>query len=242
MSKSHLRTGVSRCCFTFFDGRRCRSPLAGHPRLCYFHAEREAKARAAAEVGRDVAAAFSGDYVSAIGLSVALARTIAATAQGHFGPRTASAIARLGQTLMRAIEYAEHEYAESRGPDAWRQAVRSTCARNDDGPDSAPSAPPAPSASSSESPAPASVEKEGTQPIAASEAASERVTENVAASPSATGGEHDAPSGEVQTPFYSLAKPRRRRLPIDASAFASQVLASSKESRPEAHSSQPPQR
>jgi hypothetical protein len=206
MSKSQLRTGVSRCCFTFSDGRRCRTPSAGHPQLCFFHAEREAKARAAAQVGRDVAAAFSGDYVSAIGLSVALARTIAATAQGHFGPKTASAIARLGQTLMRAIEHAQYEYCESRGPGEWRRAVRSTCAPPDDGPDSAPGGPASPpSAPESAAADAADVEKETT---------TEAVT-----------GATRSTMCDVR-PAASDRPTRRQPLPEDATAFATQILAS----------------
>jgi hypothetical protein len=39
---------ASLCSFTFADGRRCRTPLSSrHPRLCFDHARKEAKAHPA---------------------------------------------------------------------------------------------------------------------------------------------------------------------------------------------------
>ena len=52
---THKNRRSCLCAFTFADGRRCRTPrLNGHPRLCCFHAKREAQSLAVQQVGRDV--------------------------------------------------------------------------------------------------------------------------------------------------------------------------------------------
>src|SRR5712692_781430 len=103
------KISVSRCLFSYSDGRRqCRTPRqSGHPHFCFFHARKEAQARAADQAGREVSALLSGSYLSACDLSSALARLCAATAQGQIKPRTAATLAYLGQTLVQSIQIAE---------------------------------------------------------------------------------------------------------------------------------------
>src|SRR5712692_2988186 len=119
----------SLCCFTFADGRQCRTPRrTGHPHLCFFHARKEAQSLAAEAAGRDISSFLSGEYLSACDLSSALGRLFAAVAQGNIKPKTASTLAYLGQTLIQSIQVAEHEYAEAFGSDAWRERVASSFA------------------------------------------------------------------------------------------------------------------
>jgi hypothetical protein len=55
---------VSLCLFSFTDGRRCRTPRAGHhPHFCFYHAQKEARARAAESLAKDLRCFFSGDYL-----------------------------------------------------------------------------------------------------------------------------------------------------------------------------------
>jgi hypothetical protein len=49
---------------------------SGHPHLCYFHAQKEAKARAAKQAGEAISSFFFSDYLSACDLSAALGRSI----------------------------------------------------------------------------------------------------------------------------------------------------------------------
>jgi hypothetical protein len=78
---------VSLCLFSFTDGRRCRTPRAGHhPHFCFYHAQKEAQARAAESLAKDLANFFSGDYLSACDLSTALARLIPAVIRGDVKP------------------------------------------------------------------------------------------------------------------------------------------------------------
>jgi hypothetical protein len=55
-SMSKFKKDRSRlCAFTFADGRQCRTPrCSGHLHLCYFHAQKEAEALAAKQVGEDL--------------------------------------------------------------------------------------------------------------------------------------------------------------------------------------------
>ncbi len=126
---THKNDRPCLCAFTFADGRRCRTPrLTGHPRLCCFHAKREAQALAAQHVGRDVSSFLSGSYLSACDLSSALARVFSAVAQGQIKPKTASTLAYLGQTLNQTIQLAQHEYINAFGTNSWRDMVASSFA------------------------------------------------------------------------------------------------------------------
>src|SRR6266849_1347462 len=90
---------VSLCSFTFSDGRRCRAPrVRNNPRFCFYHAQKDARARAAKKLGKDLAYFFSGDYLSACDLSTALARLIPAVLRGDVKPRTARTVAYMAQT------------------------------------------------------------------------------------------------------------------------------------------------
>ncbi|HEX9224727.1 MAG TPA: hypothetical protein VF860_15460, partial [Candidatus Acidoferrales bacterium] len=93
MSSLSPKDRVSLCSFTFSDGRRCRTPrVANHPPFCFYHAQKEARARAAETLGKDLAFFFSGDYLSACDLSTALARLIPAVVRGDVKPKTAHTV------------------------------------------------------------------------------------------------------------------------------------------------------
>lgn len=128
-----MSTRASLCNFTFSDGRRCRTPLSSdHPRLCRFHARKEAQAHAAANLGRDVGYFFSGRYLSAGDLNSALARLFADVAAGNVNPRTATTLAYLGQTLLQSIHLSQEEYINAFGTDSWRGAVYNSALCNED--------------------------------------------------------------------------------------------------------------
>src|SRR5579863_6297735 len=124
---------VSLCSFTFSDGRRCRTPrISNHPHFCFYHAQKEARARAVETLGKDLAYFFSGDYLSACDLSTALARLIPAVVRGDVKPKTAHTLAYLAQTLMQAIHISQHEYINAFGTDGWRKSVRNSVNGNYD--------------------------------------------------------------------------------------------------------------
>ena len=133
MSSLSAKDRVSLCSFTFSDGRRCRTPRTGkNPLFCFYHAQKEARARAAKKLGKDLAYFFSGDYLSACDLSTALARLIPAVVRGDVKPKTAHTVAYLAQTLMQAIHLSKHEYINAFGTDDWRRSVRNSVNGNRD--------------------------------------------------------------------------------------------------------------
>ncbi len=133
MSSLSAKDRVSLCSFTFSDGRRCRAPRTrNNPRFCPYHAQKEARARAAQKLGKDLDYFFSGDYLSACDLSTALARLIPAVVRGDVKPKTAHTVAYLAQTLMQSIHLSKHEYINAFGTDGWREAVRNSVNGNRD--------------------------------------------------------------------------------------------------------------
>src|SRR5260370_881681 len=124
MSSLSPKDRASLCTFTFSDGRRCRTPRnRNNARFCFYHAQKEARARAAEKLGKDLAYFFSGDYLSACDLSTALGRLIPAVLRRDVKPRTARTVAYLAQTTMQAIHLSKHEYIHAFAADAWRQSV-----------------------------------------------------------------------------------------------------------------------
>src|SRR6267378_332824 len=118
---------ASLCSFTFSDGRRCRTPRnRNHPHFCFYHAQKEARARAAETLGKDLAYFFSGNYLSACDLSTALARLIPAVVRGDVKSKTAHTVAYLMQTLLQAIHISEQEYTNAFGDDGWRKSIRNS--------------------------------------------------------------------------------------------------------------------
>src|SRR5260370_14014341 len=133
MSSLSPKDRVSLCSFTFSDGRRCRTPrISNHPHFCFYHAEKEARARAAETLGKDLDYFFSGDYLSACDLSTALGRLIPAVIRGDLKPKAAHTVAYLAQTLMQAIHISEHEYTNAFGWDRMRAAIRTSVNCNRD--------------------------------------------------------------------------------------------------------------
>jgi hypothetical protein len=133
MSSLTAKDRVSLCSFTFSDGRRCLTPRTrNNSRFCPYHAQKQARARAAETLGKDLTYFFSGDYLSACDLSTALARLIPGVLRGEVKPRAARTVAYLAQTLMQAIHLSKHEYINAFGTDAWRQSVRNSVNYNHD--------------------------------------------------------------------------------------------------------------
>jgi hypothetical protein len=127
MSSLSAKDRLSLCSFTFSDGRRCRTPRTGkNPHFCFDHAEKEAKARAAQSLGKDLTYFFSGRYLSACDLSTALGRLIPAVVCGDVKPRTARTVAYLAQTLLQAIHISQHEYYEAFDTNSWRKSIRNS--------------------------------------------------------------------------------------------------------------------
>src|SRR5260370_14388913 len=133
MSSLSPKDRASLCTFTFSDGRRCRTPRnRNNARFCFYHAQKEARARAAEKLGKDLAYFFSGDYLSACDLSSVLGRLIPAVVRGDVKPRTARIVAYLAQTLLQTIHISEQEYINTFGTNGWRESIRDSVNYNHD--------------------------------------------------------------------------------------------------------------
>jgi len=119
------------CAFAFADGRQRRSPRAARNRhFCFYHAQKEARARAADTLGKDLDYFFSGNYLSACDLGTALGCLIPAVVRGDVKPRTAHTVAYLSQTLIQAIHLSKHEYINAFGTDTWRRSISNSVNEN----------------------------------------------------------------------------------------------------------------
>ena len=133
MSSLKSKDRVSLCSFSFADGRRCRTPRAAKNRhFCFYHAQKEARSRAADTLGKDLDYFFSGNYLSACDLSTALGRLIPAVLRGDVKPRAARTVAYLAQTLLQAIHLSKHEYINAFGTDGWRRSISNSVKGNYD--------------------------------------------------------------------------------------------------------------
>jgi len=122
---------VSLCTFTFADGRRCRTPRqSAGSCFCYFHARKEAQARASGQTARDISLLLTGGYVSAHDLSLALGRLFVSVVEGHVKPRQARTLAYLGQVLLQAVGLSQKEFVDAFGANSWSRVVASTFNRS----------------------------------------------------------------------------------------------------------------
>jgi hypothetical protein len=232
MSTLSAKDRVSLCMFSFADGRRCRTPrLRNHPHFCYYHAEKEARARAKQSLGTDLARYFSGQYLSACDLSTALGCLIPAVVRGDVKPKVARTVAYMAQTLLQSIHISQHEYCEAFSPDTWRNSIRTSVKSNHNyrfppqrsgGLQAGVSQQPQPAQPPASNPRPTSVP--GPQPPAAPprnchsacpDLVGERSEESAFSSSSA------APQTQPQQP----APPPHNPLPPTGAEFAKQVLA-----------------
>jgi hypothetical protein len=90
MSTNPSKDRASLCCFSFADGRQCRTPRSPtHPHFCVQHARKEAEAVAAQKAGNDISSYLNNNnYLSACDLSLALGQLFSCVAQGLIKPKT----------------------------------------------------------------------------------------------------------------------------------------------------------
>ena len=112
------------------------------PHFCFYHAQKEARARAAETLGKDLAYFFSGDYLSACDLSTALSRLIPAVVRGDVKPRTARTVAYLAQTLLQTIRMSQDEHINAFGTNYWRETIRTSHEQSADHTSPEPQSPP----------------------------------------------------------------------------------------------------
>src|SRR5229473_3392210 len=113
----------SLCCFTFADGRQCRTPRSPHhPHFCSDHARKDSQARAADKLASDLSYFFSGQYLSACDLSAVLGRLLPAVVRGDIKlPSTRTATGSGSSTSLTTGPIAAHSPAQN------EHRIRSAC-------------------------------------------------------------------------------------------------------------------
>jgi hypothetical protein len=244
MSSLKSKDRVSLCMFSFADGRRCRTPrVRNNPHFCFYHAQKEARARAAQSLGKDLAYFFSGDYLSACDLSTALGRLIPAVIRGDVKPRAARTVAYLAQTLLQAIHLSKHEYTNAFGTDHWRQSIHNSVKGNYDyrfPPAPKPAPPASPQPPPQPAPTPVNCHSDGVAQAFRSEEPA--FPPSPAPQPTQSPQSEIPPAPSISGTLSGPASSPRTPLPPTSAEFAQNVLASRNLSRPgrETATGQPP--
>jgi hypothetical protein len=110
---------LTRCQFSFADGRHCRMPRwSRHRTLCLSHAREEQRLLALDRVGRELATP-SGEFKTVSDVNHVLGKVFALFAKNRLARRDAVAFAYMGQLLLRSIPGVRREMHEHLGSQAW---------------------------------------------------------------------------------------------------------------------------
>jgi hypothetical protein len=89
------------CQFAFSDNRQCRMLRhRNHPTLCLFHAHAEHQLLESHRLGAEMAATFTGDFLTAADINHVMGKVFTALAQNRIPQRTAATLAYLGQVML----------------------------------------------------------------------------------------------------------------------------------------------
>src|ERR1700680_847008 len=118
---------VSRCEFTFSDGRRCRSE---RPSLCAHHASKQKRGGKRAALKASELETLCSDLTTATSINRALAQTFLLMAQGRISRKDAVAFGYLSQLLLQSVSGVRAEYVAAFGYRQWENKLKSSLASN----------------------------------------------------------------------------------------------------------------
>jgi hypothetical protein len=99
------------CQFSFADGRTCRMlRQPGHPTLCVFHARAERQILESDRLGSELAATFTGKFMTATDINFALGKLYQAIAQNRIPPRNAANLAFVAKLLLLSLDKLNNEF------------------------------------------------------------------------------------------------------------------------------------
>ncbi len=138
---------VSRCEFTFSDGRQCRSQRTS---VCAQHAKQKRGGKGAALKAPELEALCS-DLTTATDINRALAQTFLLMAQGRISRKDAVAFGYLSQLLLQSVSGVCAEYVAANGYRQWENKLKTSFAPHaDDDPEPSPGGDSGPSGGGSE--------------------------------------------------------------------------------------------
>src|ERR1700676_753011 len=123
---------VSRCEFTFSDGRRCRSE---RPSLCAHHASKQKRGGKRAALKAPELEALCAYLTTATNINRALAQTFLLMAQGRISRKDAVAFGYLSQLLLQSVSGVRAEYVAANGYRQWENKLKSSLASSQNDPD-----------------------------------------------------------------------------------------------------------
>jgi len=116
------RENVSRCQFTFADGRQCKTPPV---QLCVHHAPKQTRGPKSALNAPELEALCS-DLTTTTSINRALAQTFLLMAQGRISRKDAVAFGYLSQLLLQSVSGVRAEYVAANGYRQWENKLKSS--------------------------------------------------------------------------------------------------------------------
>jgi len=130
---------VSRCEFTFSDGRQCRGNRAS---FCAHHTPKQKGGGKGATLKAPELEALCSDLTTATNINRALAQTFLLMAQGRISRKDAVAFGYLSQLLLQSVSGVRAEYVAANGYRQWENRLKTSFAPHaDDDPEPSPQNP-----------------------------------------------------------------------------------------------------
>ena len=112
------------CQFAFSDNRQCRMLRhKNHASLCLFHAHAEHQLLESHRLGAEMAATFTGDFLTAADINHVMGKVFTALAQNRIPQRTAATLAYLGQVMLLSLPMAKNETKFVYSYEAWMDFI-----------------------------------------------------------------------------------------------------------------------
>lgn len=112
------------CQFSFGDGRRCRMLRRDHPSLCLFHARAEQQLLESHQLGTEISATISGDFLTATDVNFVLGKLFTAVAQNRVPARNAAILAFIGQLLLHSVSGVKREFNFEYSFEEWQRMLK----------------------------------------------------------------------------------------------------------------------
>jgi hypothetical protein len=111
MSEKNSKYRASLCAYTWSDGRRCRSLRhSSESKFCLPHDRKSRHLKETDSTAHMIYDPMNNGAVPASGLAFSLVRLFASVAEGRIDPKTATALARIAETLRKTIPDSTNEY------------------------------------------------------------------------------------------------------------------------------------
>jgi hypothetical protein len=127
MDKRSNAANHNLCHFSFSDGRRCRMLRhRDHPGLCPFHSREERQRLESERIGTELAATFTGNYLTATDINHVLGKVFTALAQDRISVKKARALCYAAQLMLATLQTVRGEYQFKYSFDSWERMLKNS--------------------------------------------------------------------------------------------------------------------